>query len=91
MAEKRVRNNVAKLVQQAQQQDAQKPVEPAKKQNIEFAFYSGPEAIFQHRRYEDIAGYQVNDHWIAVMMKDGTTHVFRGNSVDELTVSYDKE
>lgn len=47
-----------------------------KKNSIEIRFYvEGPLVI------ADIAGYQINGVWLAVMTKDGQTHVFPARDV----------
>mgnify|MGYP003463551744 CR=1 FL=1 len=55
---------------------AVKEVVEGKIQNVEIFFYVRADAI-----HEDIAGYSVNGDWVAVMSKEGTTHVYPAKDV----------
>ena len=53
-----------------------------KKQSIElhlYEHYGQPPKVIA---YEDIAGYQLNGDWVAVMEKNGTSHIYAADSVE---------
>lgn len=53
-----------------------------KKQNIELSIYENYGLPSIKVGHEDIAGYQLNGDWVAVMEKNGTTHVYAAKSVE---------
>lgn len=67
--------------------DAVQEVVEGKKQSIIMEFhedlYDAEKDVYFSRvqQYDDIAGYQLNGDWVAIMMKDSTTHVYPASSV----------
>lgn len=55
---------------------AVKEVVEGKVQNVAISFYVNEDAF-----HADIAGYSVNGDWVAVMTKEGTTHVYPAKDV----------
>ncbi len=51
-----------------------------KKNNIEISLFSR-DGVRDHLKHEDIAGYQLNGDWVAVMTKDGETLVYPAKMV----------
>lgn len=66
---------------------AVKEVVEGKTQNIELYENKWSVAVDENvltlmAKHEDVAGYSVNGDWIAIMSKDGSTHVYSAHNVD---------
>ena len=65
--------------------EAVQEVVEGKKQNIELqCIEEGAARFFTRFKHEDIAGYSVNDKFVAVMDKDGATFVYMVDQFDRI-------
>lgn len=76
MVRRTLKENMVKKIE-----EKVKELVEGKKQNIELHLYEEyglPHKVVTH---EDIAGYQLNGDWVAVMEKNGTSHIYPASRV----------